>query len=289
MRQASTWRAYPCTLLQYLLRPSFPWHVPRCPSVCWVDVPLHAGQCISVCWTELHPSYPCREGELSVDDEPNRNEAAGLLAGSPFLRSAVRNARHRRRELTRENGQTLDEMLREIWPEVHEETGPPDPSAGASGQHISSPITAPRISSIKAPLQAAGAAVRLWQPVLDLSRLPWNELARAQPSKPQQVARGSSAAININSGGIVFFLLFRRRGLFPNDDDDDSSETLLRPPGSSPVGPGGWSTDTGASIEVEADAWGATSPVSPSRFTSGSRRETACVLKVYDSSLAACY
>lgn len=219
------------------------------------------------CQLRLRPSSlptPGSEHELSVDNDVQRSEAGGLLAGSPCLRSAVRGARHRRRELMRDgDGSALDDMLAEIWPEADGSLSLTD-TGGA-------PDAAPterKISGLRAPILAVEAGVRLWQPVMELSSLPWHELCRAQPSKPMHINRASSAAININSGGVVFFLLFRRKDApappaAAAPEDDVSRDTPGTPYTSSTgdVGP---------------------SPRSPARFMTANGSERACVLKVCD-------
>uniref|UniRef100_A0A7S3ETZ8 Actin-fragmin kinase catalytic domain-containing protein n=1 Tax=Haptolina ericina TaxID=156174 RepID=A0A7S3ETZ8_9EUKA len=154
-------------------------------------------------------------------------------------------------------------MLADIWPEADGSLSLTD-TGGA-------PDAAPterKISGLRAPILAVEAGVRLWQPVMELSSLPWHELCRAQPSKPMHINRASSAAININSGGVVFFLLFRRKDApappaAAAPEDDVSRDTPGTPCTSSTgdVGP---------------------SPRSPARFMTANGSERACVLKVCD-------
>ena len=160
----------------------------------------------------------------------NRTSYDGLLAGSPNLRRAVRNARNTRRrdrspeslpetvpegvESTAEGGAALDAMLAEIWPEVQAEGAWRDELTprGRAVTTSSTESTAAPAAAFQTPRllggigeDAKGAAARtrdgasvrasggetvarLWQPVLELTRLPWGQLYRAQPSKPLQVA-----------------------------------------------------------------------------------------------------
>lgn len=75
-------------------------------------------------------------------------------------------------------------------------------------QRLDDPAPPPRVTALDLAAlirQAGGAELKK----IELSQLPWEELCRAQPSKPTQTAEKAGVSIDVNSGGAVFFLLFK--------------------------------------------------------------------------------